>query len=123
MKKSTLISLLFLAIIGLSSFGLHKFYMSIYQINFVPEKKMLQITSRIFIDDLNVTLSNQFKKKTHICEENESAEDLVLLKKYLAEHLIIKVNGQQKSILFLSKELDANVVVCYLKIPEIQKIK
>jgi len=123
MKKSILFPFLVLVIIGLSSFGLHKFYMSIYQINYVPEKKMLQITTRIFVDDLNAALSNQFKKKTHVCEENETSEDLVLMQKYLAEHFTIKVNGQQKNIQFLSKELDANVVVAYFRIQDVAKIK
>lgn len=97
--------------------------MSIYQVNYNAEKKMLQITSRIFIDDLNASLSKNFNQKIHIGEENESANDLILMKKYLSEHLVIKVNGQPKIINFLSKELDGNVVVCYFNIKEIQKIK
>lgn len=123
MKKSILFPLLFLAIISLSSFGLHKFYMSIYQINFVPEKKMLQITARIFTDDLNATLSKNFNQITHLGEKNESENDLILLKKYLSEHFTIKVNGQPKTLVFLSKEMDVNVVVCYFRIIAIPKIK
>ena len=123
MKKSILFPLLFLAIISLSSFGLHKFYMSIYQINFVTEKKMLQITARIFVDDLNATLSKNFNQTTHFSEKNESENDLLLMKKYLSEHFTIKVNGQPKILVFLSKEMDVNVVVCYFRIIAIPKIK
>lgn len=123
MKKSILLPFFFLVVFSLSSFGIHKFYMSIYQINYVSEKKMLQITSRIFVDDLNAALSSQFKKKTHVCEENETPEDLVLMQRYLSEHFTIKVNGEQKNLIFLSKELDATVVVCYFRIQEVNKIK
>ena len=123
MKKLLLIPLLIIVFAGLSSFGIHKFYMSIYQINFVPEKKMLQITTRIFTDDLNTALSKNFNQKTHISEENESENDLILMKKYLSEHFTIKVNGQPKNLTFLSKELDANVVICYFRINAIPKIK
>ena len=123
MKKSILFPLLFLAIISLSSFGLHKFYMSIYQINFAPEKKMLQITARIFTDDLNAALSKNFNQTTHLGEKNESENDLILMKKYLSEHFTIKVNGQPKTLVFLSKEMDVNVVVCYFRIIAIPKIK
>jgi hypothetical protein len=97
--------------------------MSIYQIDYNAEKNMLQITSRIFVDDLNASLSQNFNQKIHLGEENESANDLVLMKKYMSEHFIIKVNGQPKNINFLSKELDGNVVVCYFSIKEIKKIK
>ncbi|MBC7493835.1 MAG: hypothetical protein H7221_02425 [Flavobacterium sp.] len=123
MKKSLLIPLLIIVFAGFSSFEIHKFYMSIYQINFVPEKKMLQITSRIFVDDLNATLSKKFNHTTHFGEEKESENDLILMKKYLSEHFTIKVNGQLKNLAFLSKELDANVLVCYFKINGIPKIK
>ena len=52
-KKSTSI-FLFLLFLGLSSFSFHKFYVSIYQVDFVAEKKRVEITARIFMDDLNL---------------------------------------------------------------------
>ncbi len=109
-------------LVSLSSFGLHKFYVSIYQINFVPDKKRVEITSRIFMDDLNFVLEKNFKKKANIGESSESEEDVKMLKKYLEDNFTIKINGKAKPIQFLSKEIDNNVVVCYLRINEISKI-
>ncbi|MFM9988315.1 DUF6702 family protein [Flavobacterium sp.] len=123
MKKSIIYIFLFLSIICLSSFGMHKFYVSIYQLNYVPEKKMLQITSRIFIDDLNDILKIKYKQKTNIGETNETTEDVVLMKKYILDNFSIKINGQQKSINYLSKELEGNVLICYYNIKEISKVK
>ncbi|MEN9488690.1 MAG: hypothetical protein RL494_955 [Bacteroidota bacterium] len=123
MKKSLFLSSLFLVTISLSSFAIHKFYVSIYQINYVSEKKMLQITSRIFIDDLNDVLKLKYGQKTHIGEATETVEDLALMKKYIADHFSIKINGQQKGIHYLSKELEGNVVICYYNVKEIAKIK
>lgn len=102
--------------------ALHKFYVAIHQINYVPQKKMVQITSRIFLDDLNDALENKFHKKTFIGTEKESPEDEVMLKKYLAEKFTLKVNGQVKPMNFLSKELENNVLICYLNIKEVSKI-
>jgi hypothetical protein len=102
---------------------MHKFYVSIYQLNYVPEKKMLQITSRIFIDDLNDILKIKYKQKTNIGETNETTEDIVLMKKYILDNFSIKINGQQKSINYLSKELEGNVLICYYNIKEISKVK
>ena len=45
-----------------------------------------------------------------------------MLKKYLGEKFSIKVNGQSKPMIFLSKELDGDVLVCYSNIKEISKI-
>ena len=118
--KCTLLILLFL---GLSSMAVHKFYVAIYQINYVSQKKRIEITARIFIDDLNEALEFKFKKKTFIGTEKESPEDVVLLKKYLADKFTLKVDGQLKPLNFLSKELENNVLICYLNIKDISKVK
>lgn len=123
MKKTILYTLLGLLFLTLTAFSVHKFYVSIYQINYAPEKKMLQVTSRIFVDDLNDVLHKNYNKKTHLGEENESLEDVNLMKKYISEHFFIKINGQQKPINYLSKELEGNVIICYYNIKDISKIK
>jgi hypothetical protein len=122
MKKIVVFVLLGFFLVSFNSFNVHKFYMAIYQINFAPEKKMLQITSRIFIDDLNKTLEKKYKRKFFVGSEKESADDLALMKKYLAENFALKVNGQPKNMEFLSKEMDGDVLVCYLKIVDVSKI-
>ena len=122
MKKFFQYGLLIALFFGLSSMAFHKFYVAIYQINFVPQKKMIQITTRIFTDDLNEALENKFHKKTYIGLENETSEDESLMKKYLAEKLVLKVNGHQKPMSFLSKETENNVMICYFNIKEISKI-
>ena len=98
--------------------------MGVFQVNYAQEKKMIQITSRIFIDDLNNGLEKKYHKKTFVGTEKETPEDIELLKKYLAENFIIKINGQSKPITFLSKEVEAaDVLVCYSRIKDIDKIK
>lgn len=122
--KKRIVSLFLLAFIfSMSSFGMHKFYMAIYQINYAPEKKMLQITTRVFADDLDKALEKKYGKKFFFGTNKETAESLELLKKYLAERFSLKINGQSKTMNFLSKEMDGDVLVCYLSIKEISKIK
>jgi hypothetical protein len=117
-----LIGLLFIYV--LSSFAYHKFYMGIFQVNYAAEKKMIQITSRIFVDDLNKAVEKRFNRKNFIGTEKETAEDVELLKKYLSETFIIKVNNKAKAITFLSKELEAgDVLVCYSRITGVEKFK
>ncbi|SHG74849.1 hypothetical protein SAMN05444372_109125 [Flavobacterium micromati] len=123
MKKIIVVTLFILLTIGVSSFGVHKFYVSLYQVDFAPEKKMLQITSRIFIDDLNNAIEKKFNKKIQLGSENETDSDLLLFKKYFNEKFTIKVNGQVKDVQFLSKEMEGDVLICYFKIKDIHKIK
>ncbi|MDD2675658.1 MAG: hypothetical protein PHF81_12340 [Flavobacterium sp.] len=122
MKKTILITFFGLLFLTLTSFGVHKFYVALYQVNYAPEKKMLQITTRIFVDDLNIAVGKKYSKKINLGSENESVDDVTLLKKYFSEKFYIKVNGQTKSIHFLSKEMEGDVLICYFSIKEIQKI-
>jgi len=124
MKKKLVYGLIGLLFVSLSAFTFHKFYMGIFQVNYAAEKKMIQITSRIFIDDLNNGLEKKYHKKTFVGTEKETQADIDLLKKYLADNFSIKINGQPKSITFLSKEVEAgDVLVCYSRIKDIDKFK
>jgi hypothetical protein len=121
MKK--VVGLSFCLFLVLTSFVAHKFYVSIYQINYKSEKKQIEITARIFYDDLNTVLEKKFNKKTHIAQAEESEVDVQSMKSYLSSHFSIKVNGKLKPIIYLSKETEANVVICYFKITDVAKIK
>lgn len=121
MKKIRLLFLLML-LMTLSSMALHKFYVSVNQIDFVPKKKALEITSRIFIDDIDLALEKKFGKKLYLGTSKESSESLDFLKKYFKEKFFIKVNGQQKEIILLGKEVEDNVLICYFTVKEVDKI-
>jgi hypothetical protein len=122
MKKGIVTALLLFLAFSVSSFGVHKFYMAIYQVNYAAEKKMLQITSRLFVDDLDKALEKKYGKKFFLGTDKETPESIDLLKKYLAEKFTVKVNGQSKIVNFLSKEMDGDVLVCYSNVRDISKI-
>ncbi|MES2811888.1 MAG: DUF6702 family protein [Bacteroidota bacterium] len=123
MKKFLKITVLSLLIVGFSSFAVHKFYVSIYQINYIQEKKMFQITSRIFVDDLNKTLLEKYNTKTFLGDKEESERDIELMKKYIFDNFTIKVNGKLQVIHFANKEMEGNVLICYYNVKDIAKIK
>lgn len=122
MKKTFKIFFLFLLFGTLTSVALHKFYVSVNQIDFIPKKKALEITSRIFIDDIDLALEKKYGKKFYLGTSKETSESLDFLKKYLKEKFSIKVNGHQKEIIFLGKEIEDNVLICYLTIKDIEKV-
>jgi hypothetical protein len=124
MKNKLVYPLIGILFLSLSAFTFHKFYMGVFQINYVNEKKMIQITSRIFVDDLNNGMEKKYHKKTFIGTDRETQADIDLLKKYLADNFSVKTDGQLKPITFLSKEVEAgDVLVCYSRIKDIDKFK
>jgi hypothetical protein len=116
--------LLFLMVFSLavSAFEMHKFYVSVTQINFAQNKKTIQITSRIFIDDLNNALEKKYKKKFYIGSTKESEEEIQLLKSYFSENFSMKVNTKSKPTVFLDKEIEDDVIIIYHVVRDVSKI-
>jgi hypothetical protein len=124
MKKRLTYFFIVILFLSLTAFSFHKFYMGVFQVNYAAEKKMIQITSRIFIDDLNNGMEKKYHQKTFVGTDKETQADIDLLKKYLSENFAIKINGQSKPITFLSKEVESNdVLVCYSRIKDINTFK
>lgn len=117
------LSLLVILFFFLSAFTLHKFYVGVFQIDYFKEKKAVQITARLFIDDLEKALYKKHNKHIYITTKDEIAEANTLIANYLSEKLKIKINNKSQTLQFLTKEQEDNIVICYLKIPFKDNIK
>ena len=110
------LSLLAVVFILSSAFVFHKFYVGVFQVDYFKEKKAVQITTRLFIDDLEKALHKKYNKHFYITTKDEVADANTYIAKYLDEKLKIKINNKIQSIQFLTKEQEENIVICYLKI-------
>ena len=116
------LSLLFLVPL-LAFTAVHKYYVSVTQIDFLPEKQAVQITSRIFIDDFEKLLRTRYDEKITLATKNESLTTDSYIEKYLNEKLKLKINNKDVTMTFLGKEYDTDVIKCYLEIENIKTIK
>ena len=111
------IVLLMLLFALFSAFTFHKFYVGVFQIDYFKEKKAVQITARLFIDDLEKVLYKKHNKHFYLTTKDEIPEANTFIASYLSEKLKIKINNKVQTLQFLSKEQEDNIVICYLKIP------
>ncbi len=115
--------LLLIIILPLISFtALHKYYVSVTEIEYVSEQKSVQIISRIFIDDFESLLRNRYDERLTLAIENE--DDLVnyYTEKYLKEKLKITINGQPLEFNFIGKEYEEDIMLNYLEIVNVDNI-
>ena len=119
MKKQLL---LLFAVLFLSSFSAHKFYVSVTQIDYVPNKKRIEITHRIFIDDLEKGLTKKYNKKVNLTSTKELPEAEELIKSYLKEKIKVSINKKPQNIEFLAREVEGDVLILYTKIAVSKKI-
>lgn len=116
------IAILVFSVLFLSSFAVHKFYVSVTQIDYVPSKKRIELTSRIFIDDLEKGLNKRFNKKVNLSSTKELPEAEELIKSYLKEKIKISINKKPQNIEFLAREVEGDVLILYTKIAISKKI-
>lgn len=123
MKHIRLILTIALLAVGLTSFTAHKYYVAVFQLDHVPAKKVVQVTARFFVDDLEAALDKKYGKKFYIGQKQEIAGTDDYLNKYLAEKMQVSINGKAKAFKFIGKELEEDVLLCYYTLHTDGKIK
>ena len=106
-----------------SSFTLaHKFYVSVTDIDYAQEEKALQITTRIFIDDLENTLKTRYEQPISLEKKEDAKKTDYYIQKYFNSKFKLMVNGEHKQAQFIGREFEDDQVHCYLEITGIEKI-
>ncbi len=122
MKKIVILFLVSL-IFSLSSFIVHKFYVSVTQVDYNEEEQSLQVISRIFIDDLEEVLRKRYNDAIMLDPDKETSNVDTYIKKYLKQKLVFLVDDKETSFIFLGKEYEDDLIICYLEIENIASLK
>ena len=111
-----------LLIIPLFAFSAHKYYISLTKIDYIKDKKEVQITMRFFIDDIENTLQNRFNISLELATKKENKKANFYLETYITQKFKVNINDEDKVYRYLGKEYDNDVVFFYLEIPDIENI-
>jgi len=103
--------------------AVHKYYISVTQINYVPEKESVQIISRLFIDDFESVLKSNYDDRIVLAGKDEAKTVDAFMDKYLQKHIQIIVNGNPLTFSFIGKAYDGDIVKCYLEVEHVKSIE
>jgi hypothetical protein len=107
--------LLLLALFISCGWLMHKFYVSLTEIKYNPETERIEVSMRIFPDDLDLALMERTGIRTQLGTELESPEADSLLMIYLIEDFNLQVNGEDIELSYLGKEPESDAIWCYLE--------
>jgi hypothetical protein len=122
MKYSKVIFFLLLFPI-LTAASLHKFYVSTTKIEYVKEKKAIQIITKIFIDDVEDALQVRYNEDISLATEKETATDIAYLKQYVLQKFQLQVNGKPVTLQYIGREYETDIVKVYLEVTGITQLK
>lgn len=100
----------------------HPLHVSICDIEYQEDQKSLEISSRMFVDDLELSLSARFKVDNYFDKRDKSLIDNDL-KEFLAEKLKLQINGKPVDLNYLGYEIENDVLWCYLEVSKVKSIK
>lgn len=104
------------------SFTLHKYYLSVTDVEYNAEAKSVQLITRIFYDDLEDVLNERYDKNFILSDRSDQEEIDTYLKKYLTSKIKIRVNDELKKLQFVGKEYEDDYVVCYIETSRVDSI-
>ncbi len=111
--------LLFLGLI-LCSFGFaeHKYYVSNTIIEMNSRTNLIEVTSKIFTDDLERALGSSDQNPLRIGDERESITVNGLIENYLRKNLKIKFDGHDVNMTWVGKEVESDMIYVYFQISD-----
>lgn len=113
--------LLFLAVLPLFAFvTVHKFYISVTNVDYSEKDKAVQIITRIFVNDMNAVLTERYGVETKLGTDRETKVDSEYLEKYLRAKFVVEINGKTVRYNLIGKKYDTDMIILYLEVPKIE---
>jgi hypothetical protein len=95
---------------------LHPFYVSVTELNYNATDKNIEISCKIFTDDLEAALSRATNAKVDLVNPKDKDAVGRILSSYLLKHFFVKIDGRALPIEFVGFEKEEEAVWSYLQI-------
>ena len=113
-KRSFLVGCILISFLVLTG-AAHKFYVSITQIDINSDNRKLEISARIFTDDLEASILGLTGQKLRLGSDKVHPKADSLLIDWLFSGMNIKQEGHPLELIFIGKEVEADVTWIYLE--------
>ncbi|WP_425389789.1 DUF6702 family protein [Ekhidna sp.] len=103
----------------------HPFHVSVSDIKYKEDKKAIQISTRIFLDDLELAL-RAFTGNEKLDIMDEGSWDFINtnLEKYLLDRMKLwDEKGREYELNYIGAEIEEDVMWCYIEIEKVKKLK
>lgn len=94
----------------------HPFFVSVIDINYKQKEQTLQLSVKLFTNDLEDALRRTSKKKIDILNPINKAETDSILYNYIIKRLNINVNSKKQTLHFIGYEKEEEAIWTYLEI-------
>ena len=112
-----------LVAISFLSFVLHPIHVSVCDIEFDKEENRLEMTMRLFTDDLEKQIREETGEMTmDILNPPDKYTTDQLFLEYFQKHFSVSLNGEKADYKYLGHEVESGSVYCYLMVTNVESI-
>lgn len=101
----------------------HPFYVSVTEMNLNPADKTLEITCKMFAEDLEEILEKNNRVTLDMSLEKDKTSFDKLIPSYINQHLSVTVDGKRGSLSYIGFEKDKESAYCYFQVENISSLK
>ena len=106
-----------------AGFVAHKFYVSTTKVEYVKERKSIQIISKIFVEDLEQVLQERYSSRVQLDPKKETDLDQSYLLNYISQKLKFKINEKDAQLIYIGKEYDIDILNLYFEIEDVDSLE
>jgi len=110
-------------VLGNGGGNVHPIYMSVTEIEHNAKEKTLEISCRIFTNDLETTLRQNNKGFIDLINPKDKTAMNKLVNDYIQKHLSIQVDGRTVALQFLGYEQQEDAINSFYQVNNIAAIK
>lgn len=101
----------------------HPIHMSVTEVNHNAADKTLEISCKIFTDDFEKVLAQNYKVKVDLTNPPDKAAMEKLVNDYVHKHLALQADGKAVNFTMLGFEKDQDVVYSYFQAENVPSVK
>lgn len=101
---------------------LHPFHVTVCDIEHDADTNALQLSQRMFLDDLEETLDKTYGVRLDIMHPEDKHLRDSLIQDYVLKHLTITVDGKPKKRTYIGHEIEGDILWAYVEYYGIKKL-
>ena len=101
----------------------HPIHISVTEINHNGAEKTLEISCKLFTDDFEKVLTQNYKTKVDLVNPPDRAAMEKLVNDFILKHVTIKADGKEMKLSFVGYEKDNDAIYSYFQADSIGTVK
>ena len=101
----------------------HPLYISVTEINHNPKDKILEVSCKMFTNDLETALEKMAKTRVDLSATKDKAASDKLIEAYIVRHLRIRMDGKPAVLHFVGSEKENDGTWSYFQVNDVPAVR